>query len=87
MKDEVIFSVCPDSEFFGRQREIEYICSRATHSPKSSPGMYLMGRRWMGKTEILRRVHHRGRLCKRGYKAIHRLFKEGAPDSQRGVIV
>jgi hypothetical protein len=78
MKDEVIFSVCPDSEFFGRQSEIEYICSRATHSPKSSPGMYLMGRRWMGKTEILRRVHHgfRGRLSKRGYKTIQRLFEE-----------
>jgi serine/threonine-protein kinase RsbW len=59
MKDEIIFSVCKDREFFGRQREIAYICRRATQPFKSSPGMYLMGGRWMGKTEILRRVYHR----------------------------
>jgi hypothetical protein len=59
MKDEMIFSVCPDTEFFDRQGEIEYIFGRAAHPLKSLPGMYLMGTRWMGKTELMRRVYRR----------------------------
>lgn len=59
MKDEMIFSVCPDKEFFDRQGEIEYIFSRAVQPLKSLPGMYLMGSRWMGKTELMRRVYRR----------------------------
>ncbi len=59
MKDDRIFSVCDDDEFFGREGEIEYICRRAEAPRGSSPGIYLAGPRWMGKTEILRRVYHR----------------------------
>lgn len=59
MKNGVIFSTCQDSEFFGRQREIDYICHRVTEKHKFLPGMFLTGKRWIGKTEILRRVHQK----------------------------
>ncbi len=59
MEREVIFSVCPDNEFFGREREMEYISGRIRNSFKPSFGMYLLGRRWIGKTEVLRRIYHR----------------------------
>jgi serine/threonine-protein kinase RsbW len=75
MRDELIFNVCPDSEFFGRQREIEYICRRATLLHKSSPGMYLMGGRWMGKTEILRRVYQRLFWAQKGVFPVYYQFK------------
>lgn len=53
-----LFSVCPEGEFFGRAKEIEYIAGRAADEQRPSPCIFLMGRRWMGKTEVLRRVHH-----------------------------
>jgi len=57
MRDEALFGVCPDGEFFGRAREIEYICRRAADPRRITPGIFLAGRRWAGKTEVLRRVH------------------------------
>lgn len=59
MKNDMTFNICPDSEFFGRQREIDYICRRAARAQKLSSGMFLVGKRWTGKTEILRRIHQR----------------------------
>lgn len=55
MKDRMLFPTCPDGEFFGRAREIDYICRRAAEKP--SPAIFLFGRRWTGKTETLRRVY------------------------------
>src|SRR3972149_5563786 len=55
MKDRMLFPTCPDGEFFGRAREIDYICRRASEKP--SPAIFLFGRRWTGKTETLRRVY------------------------------
>lgn len=75
MKDETIFSVCPDTEFFYRQGEIEYLFSRAVQPLKSLPGMYLMGARWMGKTEILRRVHQRLFVEQAGVVPVYYQFK------------
>jgi serine/threonine-protein kinase RsbW len=57
MRDEALFGVCPDGEFFGRGREIDYICRRAADPRRITPGIFLAGRRWAGKTEVLRRVH------------------------------
>lgn len=57
MRDRDIFGLCPDSEFFGRLREIDYISRTAADADKSRPGFYLTGKRWIGKTEVLRRVH------------------------------
>ncbi len=56
MMDKSLFNVCPDSEFFGRLKDIDYICRRAREY-KTYPSIFLAGRRWAGKTEILRRVH------------------------------
>lgn len=57
MKHDMTFHICPDSEFFGKQREIDTICHWATEAQKLSIGMLIVGKRWTGKTEILRRVH------------------------------
>jgi len=51
----MLFPTCADGEFFGRSREIDYICRRAADKP--SPAIFLFGRRWTGKTETLRRVY------------------------------
>lgn len=58
MKDRMLFNTCPESEFFGRVSEIEYIYRRATEERKPAPSIFLSAKRWMGKTEVLRRVHH-----------------------------
>ncbi|MBI1910996.1 MAG: ATP-binding protein [Deltaproteobacteria bacterium] len=58
MRDKLLFNICPEGEFFGRNREIDYIFRRATESHKS-PNIFLTGRKWMGKTEVLRRVHRK----------------------------
>ena len=57
MENDAIHPLCPEREFFGRRREIDYICSRATEPHKLLPGMFLTGKRWVGKTEIIRRVY------------------------------
>lgn len=57
MSDRSLMKLCPDNEFFGRAREIDYIASRALEAEKRSPNILLFGRRWTGKTEVLRRVH------------------------------
>lgn len=57
MKNRELFGVCPEGEFFGRQREINFLIKRATDAHKLSPNVFLTGKRWIGKTEVLRRVH------------------------------
>lgn len=58
MKERAILNICPEEEFFGREKEIDQICSRAlSEGPVSS--IYLCGGRKTGKTEILKRVYHR----------------------------
>ncbi len=56
MKDKLLFDICPEGEFFGRAAEIGHILEKAKgpHQPSRS---VLLGRRWTGKTEVLRRVH------------------------------
>ncbi|HAO93225.1 MAG: hypothetical protein A2X99_01225 [Deltaproteobacteria bacterium GWB2_55_19] len=56
MKNRTLFSVCPDAEFFGRTREIGAILERAK-GLRRIPNVFLAGKRWTGKTEVLRRVH------------------------------
>jgi len=58
MRDKVLFNICPDGEFFGRGEEIEYLCSKAADDHRTAPNIVLTGRRWIGKTEVLRRVHY-----------------------------
>ena len=57
MKTRSIFPTCPDSEFFGRSGEIDYICSRSADRDRLVPNILLVGHSRIGKTEILRRVH------------------------------
>lgn len=59
MKNKAIFNICPDGEFFGRSMEIDYVFARGTEVQKHTPNIYLSGNRWMGKTEVLRRVHRK----------------------------
>ncbi|MDO8427245.1 MAG: ATP-binding protein [Deltaproteobacteria bacterium] len=56
MKDRLLFNICPEGEFFGRLSEINYIIERAKE-PAHPSRTLLLGRRWTGKTEILRRAH------------------------------
>lgn len=56
MKDRFLFSVCPPGEFFGRTVEIGYIVDKASGGGLPH-GIFLTGKRWTGKTEVLRRVH------------------------------
>lgn len=57
MRDKVLFNICPDGEFFGHADDIEYVCSKAVEAHRAAPNILLTGRRWVGKTEVLRRVH------------------------------
>ncbi|GEM_PF-255767 len=57
--NKIIFNVCQDSEFFGRADEIERICCYGASAAKPAYGIYLTGKKWLGKTEILKRVYHR----------------------------
>ena len=57
--NKVIFNICQDSEFFGRADEIERICRYGASAAKPAYGIYLTGKKWMGKTELLKRVYHR----------------------------
>lgn len=57
MNDKAIFNICPDSEFFGRHKEILRITSMAAATGRPSPSVFLTGKRWAGKTEFLRRTH------------------------------
>lgn len=56
MKDKLLFDICPEGEFFGRDAEIGYILEKAK-GPLQPSRAVLLGRRWTGKTEVLRRVH------------------------------
>lgn len=57
--NKIIFNICRDSEFFGRVNEIERIYCYGASAAKSSYGVYLTGKKWLGKTELLKRVYHR----------------------------
>ncbi|MFQ5441818.1 MAG: ATP-binding protein [Thermodesulfobacteriota bacterium] len=57
MKDSPLFSITPDGEFFGRSVLINHILRTAKETLHPSPSILLKGKRWVGKTEILRRVH------------------------------
>src|SRR3989304_5247787 len=59
MDNKTIFNTCRDDEFFGRANEIEEVCQFATSAMKSFHGIFLTGRKWVGKTELLKRVYHR----------------------------
>lgn len=57
--NKIIFNICQDSEFFGRVNEIERLYCYGASAAKSSYGVYLTGKKWLGKTELLKRVYHR----------------------------
>src|SRR3990172_1534418 len=59
MGNMTIFNTRRDDEFFGRADEIEEVCQFATSAMKSFHGIFLTGRKWVGKTELLKRVYHR----------------------------
>lgn len=77
MENDAIHPLCPEREFFGRRREIDYICSRATEPHKLLPGMFLAGKRWAGKTEVLRRVYQWLFWNQAGIAPIYYQFKNG----------
>ncbi len=76
MRDEALFGVCPDGEFFGRDEEIGDICRRAVQPGRMTPGTFLAGRRWTGKTEVLRRAFRRLFLEEAGVVPIYYRFRE-----------
>ena len=55
MKDEPLSGAPSGGEFFGREAQLKYVCGRAAEKDIFR-GIYLLGRRWVGKTEFLRRV-------------------------------
>ncbi|MBE9528571.1 MAG: ATP-binding protein [Proteobacteria bacterium] len=59
MKDRSLFATCAEADFFARSAEIEGLVGRALGAGVGAPSVLLKGRRWVGKTEILRRVHRR----------------------------
>jgi serine/threonine-protein kinase RsbW len=58
MDNRAILDVCPGSEYFGRTDVIEDIYQHATSGARPPFGIYLVGKRWVGKTELLKRVYH-----------------------------
>ncbi len=58
MKDKLVLSTCHEAEFFGRKDLISGLCRAATEDKGIAPGIFLVGRYWVGKTEVLRRVYN-----------------------------
>lgn len=52
-----LFSTSSDNQFFGRAEIIERLFALPSEKSRLSSAVYLCGKRWAGKTEILRRVH------------------------------
>ena len=59
MDSKTVLTVCPDEEYFGRNGIIEELYLHGTGPVRPPFGIYLVGKRWMGKTEVLKRVYHR----------------------------
>ncbi len=59
MKDRSLFVTCAEADFFDRGSQIDSLVSRAVDSGAGAPSLLLKGGRWVGKTEVLRRVHRR----------------------------
>ncbi len=57
MDNKAISNTRDDNEFFGRTGELEDICRYATSHLKPTYGICLTGNRWIGKTELLKRVY------------------------------
>jgi len=57
MTQTSIFDACPEAEFFGRAELVGSLVERAASTDRLEPGLLLVGRRWRGKTEVLKRVH------------------------------
>lgn len=72
-----VFHVCNDDEFFGRNSEIEKICLHAIATQKPAYGIYLIGKKWIGKTELLKRVYHRLFFEQNKVVPIYYRFKSG----------
>jgi serine/threonine-protein kinase RsbW len=59
MKDRSLFATCAEADFFDRTAEIDGLVGRVLGTGVGAPSVLLKGRRWVGKTEVLRRVHRR----------------------------
>lgn len=59
MDNKAILNACEDNEFFGRTGELEEICRYATSPLKPVYGICVTGNRWIGKTELFKRVYCR----------------------------
>ncbi len=59
MKDRHILGVSSEGGFFGREGELDYIIKRALDPIDPAPFILLTGGRWIGKSEILKRIYHR----------------------------
>jgi serine/threonine-protein kinase RsbW len=58
MKDKAVFNTCPEAEFFGRAGLVSGLSERASGDDGAPQGTFIVGRRWSGKTEVLRRVYN-----------------------------
>lgn len=56
--NKAILNICPDEEYFGRDREIESIFRKALATGPAS-SIYMWGGRKSGKSEILKRAYHK----------------------------
>ena len=59
MDSKTVLTVCPDEEYFGRSGVIEELYLHGNGPIRPPFGIYLVGKRWVGKTEVLKRVYHR----------------------------
>lgn len=80
MRDEPVLGVCPEGEFFGREVELEYVLKRAAEAGKAPCAMYLLGRRYIGKTEVLRRAYNRLFFGQTKVVPVYYQFKNLSPE-------
>ncbi|MBI5327691.1 MAG: ATP-binding protein [Deltaproteobacteria bacterium] len=59
MDNKIILDISHDNEFFNRSSEMEEFYQHAISSIKHPYGIYLVGGKWIGKTELLKRVYHK----------------------------
>ncbi|GMR04452.1 MAG: hypothetical protein BMS9Abin23_0350 [Thermodesulfobacteriota bacterium] len=81
MRDKSIFPITPDGGFFGRTPLIEHILQVAKKTLHPSPAILLKGKRWVGKTEVLRRVHRELFWEQAEIVPVYYRFKGGLPAS------
>ncbi len=82
MKNRAIFRISPEGLFFGRRDLMERLYRVAVDPSRQDCAIILKGSRWIGKTEVLRRLHRDLFWNQGAVTPLYYQFRAGAPVSE-----